>query len=64
MIMAVVQYGLAVTPLVPLAVLGAGLAGILGIAAWAKILARKNRLQHEAPVVLFPMVEHAYACKG
>lgn len=41
--MAAVQYGLAVTPLVPLAVLGAGLTGILGIIAWAIITSHKMK---------------------
>lgn len=39
-IMAAVQYAVAVTPLVPLAVLAAGLAGILAIAGWARLTRR------------------------
>ncbi|MCE5207569.1 MAG: L-lactate permease [Chloroflexi bacterium] len=57
-LMAVVQYGLAVTPLVPLAVLGAGLAGIVGIAAWAKIYNHKNH-SSQGTTEAQPVEKHA-----
>ena len=46
-LMAGVQYAVAVTPLVPLAVLAAGLAGILAIVAWARLIRRRSSVETE-----------------